>query len=83
MNTFGMPFFVLCAEAKYLCDGGITISPEGGPLSTMTLALAIASLNSQIYLYSLSTREIWSQRDQITGEQQPIDARLLIPSRIT
>ena len=44
----------------------------------MTLALAVANLTSRIRSDGLSSREIWSQRDQVTGEQLPIDDRLIL-----
>ena len=50
------------------------MSPEGGPLSKVTLA----NLNSRIRKDGLSAHEIWTQRDQVTGEQLPIVDRQLI-----
>ena len=54
------------------------LSPEGGPISELTLARATANMNSRIRWSGLSAREIWTQRDQITGEQLPIEDRQLI-----
>ena len=50
----------------------LNISPEGGPISRVTLALATANLNSRIRRDGLSACELWTQRDQLTGEQLPI-----------
>ena len=46
--------------------------PEGGQVSGTTLALITSMLNSRIRGRGLSAREIWTQRDQFTGEQLPI-----------
>ena len=51
----------------------LKISPEGGPLSCVTLALATANLNCRVRGNRLSARELWTQRDQVTGEQLPIN----------
>lgn len=50
----------------------LRISPEGGPISHMSLALATSSCNSRVRREGLSARELWTQRDQITGDQLPI-----------
>ena len=49
----------------------LNINPEGGPLSIATLAMATANLNARIRGGGLSAREVWTQRDQITGKQLP------------
>ena len=45
----------------------LNLSPEGGPVSDVTLALATANTNSRIRRDGLSAREVWTQRDQLTG----------------
>ena len=45
----------------------LNVSPEGGPVSDFTLALATANTNSRIRHDGLSAREVWTQRDQLTG----------------
>ena len=57
------------------------LEPEGGPITPLTLAQATASLNARIRHGGLSAREIWTQRDQITLEQLPINDRKLIVSQ--
>ncbi len=52
--------------------------PEGGPLTKVTLALATAQLNERIRRGGLSAREIWTQRDQVTGAQLPVEDNDLI-----
>ncbi len=52
--------------------------PDGGPLTPLTLALATATMNARIRKGGLSGREIWTQRDQVTGEQLPINDRQII-----
>ncbi|XP_067664175.1 uncharacterized protein [Haliotis asinina] len=54
------------------------LRPEGGPLSSIDLALATGCLNSRIRKGGLSSREVFTQRDQLTGEQLPIIDRQLI-----
>ena len=50
-------------------------------MSDVTLALATANTNSRIRRDDLSAREVWTQRDQLTGEQLPIVDRQLILSQ--
>ena len=57
------------------------LSPEGGPTSAVSLALATANMNSRIRRDGLSAHEVWTQRDQLTGEQLPIVDRQLILSQ--
>ena len=49
-------------------------------MSNITPALATANMNSRIRSdgLGLSAREVWTQRDQLTGEQLPIVDRQLI-----
>ena len=54
------------------------LSPDGGPVSSVTLALATSSMNSRIRHGGLSSQEMWTQRDQVTGEQLPLSDRALI-----
>ena len=54
------------------------LSPNGGPFSKVSLSIATANLNSRIRKCGLSSREIWTQRDQVTREQLPINDRQLI-----
>jgi len=54
------------------------IAPDGGAVSELTLALATANLNSRIRKCGLSARELWTQRDQVSGEQLPIKDREII-----
>ena len=59
----------------------LNLSPEGGPVSDVTPALATANTNSRIRRGGLSAREVWNQRDHLTGEQLPVVARQLILSQ--
>lgn len=56
----------------------LNLSPDGGPLSHVTLALATANMNSRIRKGGLSAREVWTQRDQMSGQQLPIEDRQLL-----
>ena len=49
--------------------------PTGGPVSRLSLAIAVARLNSRIRYSGLSARELWTQRSQFTHEQMPISDR--------
>ena len=57
------------------------LSPEGGPTSAVSLALATANMNSRIGRDGLSAHEVWTQRDQLTDEQLPIVDRQLMLSQ--
>ena len=59
----------------------LNLSPEGGPVSDVTLALATATTNSRIRRDGLLVQEVWTQRDQLTGEPLPIVDRELILSQ--
>eukprot|EP00918_Siedleckia_nematoides_P075560 GHVU01165387.1.p1 GENE.GHVU01165387.1~~GHVU01165387.1.p1 ORF type:complete len:409 (-),score=26.42 GHVU01165387.1:8-1234(-) len=47
-------------------------------VTPLTLSIAIARLNSRVRRQGLSSREIWTQRDQFTNEQLPIVDRNII-----
>ena len=49
------------------------VSPEKRPITQVELATAIASLNSRIRSPGVSSHELWTHRDQVTGEQIPIN----------
>lgn len=55
--------------------------PSGGPISRLVLTLATSRLNSRIRSRGLSSREMWTQRDQCTNLQIPISDRKLIESQ--
>jgi hypothetical protein len=52
--------------------------PGGGPVPILTLAVAVARMNSRIRSRGLSSREMLTQRDQFTNEQLPVCDRQLI-----
>lgn len=52
--------------------------PQGGPISAITLDLTIATLNSRLRSSGLSAHELWTQRDQVSGCQLPIQDREVI-----
>ena len=57
------------------------LAPEGGPVSQVTLSLAVASMISRERKHFILW-EVWTQRDQVTGDQLPVDDRQLIVSKI-
>ena len=56
----------------------LNIQPSGGPISPTELSEAVANLNSRIRSPGMSSYEQWTQRDQVSGEQLPINDRKLI-----
>ena len=46
--------------------------PLGGPVSLLTLAVVTANLNTRIRSRGLSSREMWTQRDQFSNHQIPL-----------
>ncbi|CAB3978164.1 Hypothetical predicted protein [Paramuricea clavata] len=61
-----------------LGDELLRVSPEGGAVSPVTLAIATANLNTRICDRGLYAREMWYQRDQFTNSQLPISDLHLI-----
>ena len=59
----------------------LKIQPDKGPVSRVTLALATAAMNSRVRREGLSSRELWTQRDQFTGNQFPVNDQLLIQNQ--
>ena len=57
--------------------------PHGGPISPMTLSVAIARLNSRIRSRGLSAREMWTQRDQFSNSQIFVDRYLIMTQHKT
>ncbi|CAB4013135.1 Retrovirus-related Pol poly from transposon opus, partial [Paramuricea clavata] len=53
-------------------------APNGGPISTVTLAIATSRLNSRLRREGLSARKLWTQRDQFTHDQLHICDRKVI-----
>ena len=65
-----------------LCDvRNVTVrqEPGGRPVNVVGLATATARLNSRLPLPSLSSRELWTQRNQFIHEQLPLsDYNLMV-----
>ena len=56
----------------------LRLNPRGGPISSVDLAVATATLNSRIRHHGLSSREILLQRDQFSNEQIPVHDKKII-----
>ena len=56
----------------------LILQPAGGKISPNILSQAVANLNCRYRSSGLSSQEMWTQRDQITGKQLPIADRDLI-----
>ena len=52
--------------------------PLGGPVSLLTLAVATANFNARIRSRGLSSREMWTQRDQFSNHQIPLHDQSII-----
>ena len=59
----------------------LLLSPDGVQVSSTILACSVANLNSRVRASGLSAHETFTQRDQNTGEQLPIDDQVLIISQ--
>ena len=47
--------------------------PSGGPVTELSLAIATVRLNSRLRSQGPSSRELWTQRNQFSNEQIPIN----------
>jgi hypothetical protein len=56
----------------------LRLEPLGGATSSVTLAIATATLNSRILSRGLSAREMLTQRDQFSNHQIPLSDRELV-----
>ena len=61
------------SEQELLCQ-----VPNGGPVTNLILAMAISRLNSRLRRHGISSREMWTQRDQFTHAHHPISDRDII-----
>ena len=66
---------------RELEDELLRIDPSGGPLSALTLSIAVANLNARVRSRGLSAREMLYQRDQFNNLQMPIHDQQLIQSQ--
>ena len=57
------------------------LNPIGGPISAVTLDLAVAAMNSRIRATGLSAQELWTGRDQASGAQLDYDDKLVIQAQ--
>jgi hypothetical protein len=60
-------------EHELLCQ-----DPGGRSLTPLTLAISVARLNTRIRARGLSSREMWTQRDQFSNIQIPLSDRSII-----
>ena len=59
----------------------VRIDSSGGAITEVTLAKALSTLNDRIRNGALSAREVWTKRDQFTGNQLPINDERLINNK--
>ena len=55
--------------------------PNGGPVTHLSLTIAIARLNSRLRRQGVSAQELWTQRNQFTHDQLPISDRDIITNQ--
>ena len=55
--------------------------PLGGAVSSLTLSIATAAVNSRVRSRGLSSREMWTERDQFTNAQIPLGDSNLIATQ--
>ena len=60
----------------------LILQPQGGPMSSATISKATANLNSRIRAPGVSAHEIFTQRDQVTGQQLTLDDMKLIEDQL-
>lgn len=56
----------------------LNIKPSGGSITPLQLSEAVASLNGRIRSPGMSSHELWTQRDQVSGDQLPLNDMELI-----
>lgn len=61
-----------------LQDEILRLNPTNRTVSSLSLTIDVASLNSRICSDGLSSREMFIQRDQFTNSQMPLSDRDLI-----
>ena len=59
----------------------LRLEKGSGPISDLTLSIAIAKVNTRIRVNGMSAREVLFQRDQFTNTQLPISDRDLIQAK--
>ena len=57
------------------------LKPQGGKISESELSLIIANMNSRVRESGYSSQEVWTMRDQYTGEKLPIEDSYLIDEK--
>lgn len=57
------------------------LKPNGGKITDTELAIIISNMNSRFRENGYSSLEIWTMRDQITGEKLPIEYKSLIEEK--
>ena len=64
-------------------DELIRIQPGGEPINEVQLSIATNRLNCRLRRNGISSREMWTQRDQYTHNQLPINDREVIMSQFS
>ena len=52
--------------------------PNGGPVTELGLAITVSRLNARLRREGISAHELWTQRNQFTHEQLPLEDRDII-----
>ena len=59
----------------------LIVVPNTSEITSTSLAIAVANLNARVRAPGLSAHELWTQRDQVSGEQLPFNDEELISSQ--
>ena len=54
------------------------LKPSGGKITDAELSMIVSNMNSRVRENGYSSQEIWTMRDQITGERLPIEDKTII-----
>ena len=57
------------------------LKPSGGRITDAELAVVVSNMNSRVRENGYSSLEVWTMRDQITGEKLPIEDKNLIEEK--
>ena len=60
----------------------LKLDPTGGPVTPVQLTIAVRNLNARLHGRGVSSREMWSQRDQFTNSQLPLEDNKLITDQL-
>ena len=60
----------------------LKLDPTGDPVTPVQLTIAVHNLNARLRGRGVSSRKMWSQRDQFTNSQLPLEDNKLITDQL-